>query len=91
MRAVCHAATLLALLCHVHTAEAQLNAADYGAVGDGEADDAPALQRAIDAAQKQGATLSLSNGSYALSTMLSVGGEPLRLVGGGVPCLGAHP
>jgi hypothetical protein len=47
----------------------QLNAKDFGAVGDGQADDAPALQRAINAALESGQTLTVPvrSRSFALT------------------------
>eukprot|EP01045_Picozoa_sp_COSAG04_P011548 COSAG04_NODE_745_length_10645_cov_3.473639_7_plen_740_part_00 len=50
----------------------RLNAKDFGAVGDGQADDTAALQRAVDAAQTQGKALYVPGGSYALSRPLLV-------------------
>eukprot|EP01052_Picozoa_sp_SAG31_P001623 SAG31_NODE_55_length_29938_cov_9.154027_13_plen_755_part_00 len=50
----------------------RLNAKDFGAVGDGHADDTAALQRAIDAAQKEGKALFVPGGSYGLSKPLFV-------------------
>ena len=43
-----------------------LNAKDFGAIGDGVADDAKALSDAIDAATRQGKTLLLPAGTYVL-------------------------
>jgi hypothetical protein len=46
-----------------------LNLRDFGAVGDGAADDAPALQRALDAlAAAGGGTLYIPAGRYAINT-----------------------
>eukprot|EP01051_Picozoa_sp_SAG22_P003141 SAG22_NODE_150_length_17426_cov_8.082588_6_plen_644_part_00 len=50
----------------------RLNAKDFGAVGDGRADDTAALQRAIDAAQTEGKALFVPGGSYGLSGPLFV-------------------
>ena len=76
----------------------QLNARDYGAVGDDHADDAPALQRAIDAALESGQTLVLPAGRYRVNSSLNVmssaragfakpglgfAKHPLRLIGEG--------
>ena len=52
--------------------DGRLNAMSFGAVGDGRADDTAALQRAIDAAQRQGKQLFVPGGSYALSKPLLV-------------------
>lgn len=75
-----------------------INAKDYGAVGDGTTDDAPALQRGIDAALEQGRTLLLPAGHYVVNSTLNVmssarahyaepgpgfAKHPLRLVGEG--------
>jgi hypothetical protein len=50
-------------------AAATLNLRDFGAVGDGATDDAPALQRALDAlASAGGGTLFVPAGRYAIST-----------------------
>ena len=49
-----------------------LNARDFGAVGDGRADDAPALQRAIDAAQLSRQKLAIPAGVYLVKSMLKV-------------------
>lgn len=68
----------------------ELNARDFGAVGDGLADDSAALQRAIDAAQMQNRRLVLPGGEYLVNTSLSVAptagpgaGAALNLVGEG--------
>ena len=50
----------------------ELNAKDFGAIGDGVADDSRPLQKAIDAAQKQGRRLVLPGGQYLINTTLSV-------------------
>ena len=72
---------------------AGLDAKDYGAVGDGAADDGPALQAAIDAALTQDVTLLVPAGRYRINSTLNVnttspgGGQAnrpgLRLVGQG--------
>ena len=49
-----------------------LSAKDFGAVGDGQADDGPALQRAISAALEQGRTLLLPAGHYLVNATLSI-------------------
>ena len=51
---------------------AGLNAKDFGAVGDGVADDAAALTAAIDAATAQGRTLLLPAGTYRVNSTVSV-------------------
>eukprot|EP01045_Picozoa_sp_COSAG04_P043980 COSAG04_NODE_14690_length_559_cov_0.621739_1_plen_107_part_10 len=51
---------------------AGLNAKDFGAVGDGVADDAAALTAAIDAATAQGRTLLLPAGPYRVNSTVSV-------------------
>ena len=50
----------------------RLNAKDFGAVGDGKADDAAALQRAIDVAQTLGEALYIPGGCYSISAPLRV-------------------
>ena len=49
-----------------------LSARDFGAVGDGVTDDAPALQRAIDAAQHSRKILALPAGIYLVNSSLRV-------------------
>jgi hypothetical protein len=49
-----------------------LNARDFGAAGDGVADDAPALQKAIDAALEQGRTLLVPAGKYQINSTLTI-------------------
>jgi hypothetical protein len=76
----------------------QLNVRDFGAVGDGHADDAPSLQRAINAALASGQTLVVPAGRYRVNSTLGVmssaragyakpgpgfAKHPLRLVGEG--------
>lgn len=51
------------------TQDAEFNLADFGAIGNGLADDGPALQRALDAlAEAGGGTLFVPAGRYALDT-----------------------
>jgi hypothetical protein len=55
---------------------------DFGAVGDGIADDAPAIQAAINATQYPvGGTVFLPNGNYRLNTGLIFTAQRLALVG----------
>ncbi len=49
--------------------QADFNARDFGARGDGQADDTAALQRAIDAAAEVGGTVWIPAGDYAVSTL----------------------
>jgi parallel beta-helix repeat protein len=75
-----------------------IDAKEFGAVGDGATDDAPALQRAINAALEQGRTLLLPAGHYVVNSTLNVmssarahyknpgpgfAKHPLRLIGEG--------
>ncbi|MEA2205276.1 MAG: large repetitive protein [Blastocatellia bacterium] len=61
---------LLALTSHtVAASENIFDLRDFGAVGDGEVDDGPALQRALDAlAEAGGGTLLVPQGRYAILT-----------------------
>jgi hypothetical protein len=45
---------------------------DYGALGNGKADDTPAIQKALDAAANQGGICFLPSGSYRLNASLTV-------------------
>ena len=75
------------------TCEGMLSARAHGAVGDGRTDDAPALQQAIDAAQRDNKTLWLPAGLYLVNSSLLVQPfrhdvrnsefKPLRLLGEG--------
>ncbi len=76
---------------------------DFGAVGDGAADDTGAIQKAIDAAAERGATVFLPAGVYLVSTLKlrshtglkgdptwsyrDFGGPVLRLTEAGAACL----
>ncbi len=61
---------------------------DFGAKGDGKADDTAALQATIDAARKAGedALAYLPTGSYVVSKTLSLTGEKYRFGGSGFRC-----
>lgn len=48
------------------------NVMDYGAVGNGKVDDAPAIQKALNAAVNQGGICFLPAGSYRLNSSLTV-------------------
>ena len=73
------------------TPAAGLDARSFGAVGDGLADDGPALQLAINESQRLGRALLLPAGRYLVNRTLVVqsdarghpGTNPLRLVGEG--------
>lgn len=68
---------------------------DFGAVGNGVADDTAPIQRAIDSAPAQGATIFFPAGQYKISSTINIGGgssgaistvgNNLRLVGQGGP------
>ncbi|MHC4995413.1 MAG: glycosyl hydrolase family 28-related protein [Planctomycetota bacterium] len=60
---------------------AQLNARDFGAVGDGKADDTAAIQKALDAAA--GKTLLLPAGRYKISDWLTIRASGTVLRGAG--------
>ena len=49
-----------------------LDAKQFGAVGNGVADDAPALQRALDASQQQHRALFIPAGTYLINATLTV-------------------
>ena len=54
-----------------------INVRDYGAVGDGVSDDAPAVQKAINAAAQTGGTVFFPIGKYRIRTILTIpGGKP---------------
>src|SRR5690606_21237259 len=61
-----------------------VNVRDFGARGDGTQDDAPAIQAAIDAAEKAGGgTVRLPAGHYKVSGQLVIGGSRILLRGAG--------
>jgi hypothetical protein len=65
---------------------ADIQAQDYGVVGDGVADDTAALQQALNAAEKAGPVCSLPAGMYRLNGSLVVPpGVTFRGASGGVP------
>jgi hypothetical protein len=53
-------------------ANGELNARDFGAAGDGVADDTQALQKAISAAQTEGRQLLIPSGTYMITAPLRV-------------------
>ena len=58
-------------------AENFINVRDHGAAGDGVSDDAPAIQKAIDAAAQTGGTVFFPIGKYRICKTLTVpGGKP---------------
>ena len=65
-----------------------VNVMDYGALGNGKADDTPAVQKALDAAVSRGGICFLPAGSYRLNGSLTVpAGVTLKGSYDGVP----HP
>ena len=54
---------------------ADFNVKKFGAVGDGVADDAPAIQKAIDAAQVKGGCVYFPAGDYRIKKTLLIGGN----------------
>ena len=90
--------TMLAGICGLLSAMADLDVKQFGAKGDGVADDAPAIQKAIDAAQVTGGCVYFPAGSYRVKKTLEIGGNSaadpnlnwvtLRGEGGGSKLLG---
>ena len=62
-----------------------LDIRDFGAVGNGTANDAPALQAAINALGSAGGTINLGPRTYRLGSAVTVSAGPVRLVGQGYP------
>ena len=52
-----------------------LNIRDFGASGDGLADDSPAIQRALDAAEGRGLTVYIPSGTYRIGKTLYIGDD----------------
>ena len=46
-----------------------INVYEFGAAGDGNTDDTPAIQKAIDAAAEKGATVYIPQGTFVCSTL----------------------
>lgn len=83
--------------------DGMLNVRDFGAVGDGEADDTAAIQKAINKAARAGATVLVPAGAFRVSRLKlrshtgllgyptwsyrDFGGSILRLADAGAPCL----
>jgi len=77
---------VLAALLIGGMAMADVNPRDYGAVGDGSADDTAAIQAALDAAATQGPVCALPAGLYRINGSLDVPpGVTLKGASGGVP------
>jgi len=74
---------------------ADFRVVDYGAKGDGKADDTAAIQKAIDAAAKTGGTIVLQPGVYLSGALFLKSGTHLRLDEGadirGVESLAGYP
>ncbi|MGO9230841.1 MAG: glycoside hydrolase family 28 protein [Bryobacteraceae bacterium] len=74
---------------------AEFRVADYGAKGDGEADDTAAIQKAIDVAAKTGGTVVVQPGVYLSGALFLKSGTHLRLDEGadirGVESLAGYP
>lgn len=52
-----------------------LNIRDFGAVGNGQTDDSPSIQRALDAAENNGMTVYIPSGNYRIGRTLYVGND----------------
>lgn len=62
---------------------AEFNVLDYGAVGDGIADDTAAIQLAIDAASAQGGSVYIPTGQYKITATLKVTSDNVVIFGEG--------
>ena len=86
---------LLSSVMTLNSASADdFNVRAYGAVGDGRADDGPAIQRAIDAAIHTGrpSTVIVPAGHYLLSRLVMAGAHDISLVGtSGTVLIGTMP
>ena len=60
----------------------EFNVMDYGAIGDGAAEDSTAIQAAIDAAELVGGILVFPPGTYIIDTTLTIG-APIHIIGYG--------
>jgi len=82
----CVAALVLLSLLGGSALMADINARDYGAVGDGVADDTAAVQAALNAAEKEGPVCLLPAGRYRINGALTVPpGVTFRGASEGVP------
>lgn len=52
-----------------------LNIRDFGAVGNGQTDDSPSIQRVLDAAENNGMTVYIPSGNYRIGRTLYVGND----------------
>src|SRR4051812_36283044 len=84
---LCTAAAMLAPLATAHAAD--VNAATFGAIGDGKTLSTVAIQKAIDAAAQGGGSVTLPAGTYLSGSLFVKTGVTLRL-DKGVTILGSQ-
>jgi polygalacturonase len=84
-----HLLAAVFLLAASHGMAADFNAADYGARGDGTTMNTSAIQKAIDAAARQGGTVTLPAGTYLTGSLFVRSGVTLR-IDKGVTLLGSR-
>jgi len=60
-----------------------INVKDFGAVGDGVADDTAAIQAALNHAQSVGKTCYIPSGRYLITSKLTISGNNLSIIGDG--------
>lgn len=76
-------AVITGACCSVHSEKPEtasglfINVREHGAAGDGERDDAPAIQKAIDTAAKTGGTVFFPVGKYRICKTLTIPGGKL--------------